>query len=266
MSGLSGMRNSWRGTCARLMACIGTLLLCQCGASGRGVHHDVIAYGAFAPLRIYRPQAPPRHLAMLLSGDGGWGAPLEAIAAGLTARGSLVAGIDTREWLAALNRPGSPCIGPGAQLADLGHYLKERYAVAPQAPVLIGHSAGASLAYVALAQGKPADFAGALTLSFCTDLDLKEPLCPAPALRGTPRAAGIRLLPAGALPGPWIALHGLDDQECPASEGLQFAHGVPGSRFVALPGVGHAYRDPGRWWGAFLSSYDTLASGAGPAP
>ncbi len=255
-----------RRACHALMVCIGTLLLCQCGAIGRGMHHDVITHGAFARLRIYRPQGPPQHLALLLSGDGGWGAPLEAIAAGLAVRGSLVAGIDTRDWLAVLNRSGSPCIDPGAELAELGHYLKERYAVAPQAPILIGHSAGASLAYVALAQGRPADFAGALTLSFCTDLDLSRPLCPAAALHGAPRAGGVRLLPAGALHGPWIALHGLDDQECPAAEGRQFARGVPGSRFVALPGVGHSYRDPRAWWGAFLSSYDTLAAGTGPAP
>jgi acetyl esterase/lipase len=49
--------------------------------------------------------------------------------------------------------------------------------------VLIGHSAGATLAYVALAQARPRTFAGALTLSFCTELDLTRPLCAAPPLR-----------------------------------------------------------------------------------
>jgi type IV secretory pathway VirJ component len=248
-----------RGACHALWMCIGVLLLCQCGAPGRGMHHDVIAYGAFARLRIYRPQGPIRHVAVLLSGDGGWGAPLDAIASGLAGRGSLVAGIDTREWLAALNRSGSPCIEAGGALADLGHYLNEHYPVPAQAPVLIGHSAGASLAYVALAQSAPADFAGALTLSFCADLDLARPLCPAGALREGPRAGGVRLRPGGVLPGPWIALHGLEDRECPALEGREFVQGVPGSRFVALPGVGHSYRDAGSWWGAFMSSYDTLA-------
>src|SRR5580704_7915852 len=197
MSGLSGAcnRRGWnvRGACHALWMCIGVLLLCQCGAPGRGMHHDVIAYGAFARLRIYRPQGPTRHVAVLLSGDGGWGAPLDAIASGLAGRGSLVAGIDTREWLAALNRSGSPCIEAGGALADLGHYLNEHYPVPAQAPVLIGHSAGASLAYVALAQSAPADFAGALTLSFCADLDLARPLCPAGALREGPRASGVRL-------------------------------------------------------------------------
>jgi type IV secretory pathway VirJ component len=80
---------------------------------------------------------------------------MDAVASGLAARGSLVAGIDTREWLAALKRSGAPCVAPGAELADLGHYLRERYPVRAQTPVLIGHSAGASLAYVALAQSQP---------------------------------------------------------------------------------------------------------------
>jgi type IV secretory pathway VirJ component len=252
--------------CRALMACIGTLLLCQCGASGQGLHHDVIAYGAFARLRVYRPEGPIRHVALLLSGDGGWGAPLDALASALAARGSLVAGIDAREWLVALNRAGPTCVAPGTELADLGRYLKERYAAPAQHPVLIGHSAGASLAYVALAQSRPADFAGALTLSFCTDLDLSPPLCPAAPLQVTPRAGGVRLRPGGAVPGPWIALQGLEDRECPPAEGREFAHGVPGSRFVGLPGVGHSYRDAGRWWGAFMSSYDTLASSAPATP
>jgi hypothetical protein len=30
-----------------------------------------------------------------------------------------------------------------------------------------------------------------VTLSFCVDLDLTKPLCAAPALRSTPRSAGV---------------------------------------------------------------------------
>ena len=255
-----------RRACRALWVCIGTLLLCQCSAAGPAVHPDVIAHGAFGHLRIYRPQGPIRHLAVLLSGDGGWGTPAEAIASGLAARGSLVAGVDAREWLAALNQADSPCIDAGAALADLGLYLKARYLVPGQQPVLIGHSAGASLVYVALAQSRPAEFAGALTLSFCADLDLARPLCPAAALRDAPRAGGLRLQPAGVQPGPWIALHGLEDRECPAPEARAFAQGVPGSRFIALPGVGHSYRDAGRWWTAFMASYGTLAATAVALP
>jgi type IV secretory pathway VirJ component len=174
---------------------------------------------------------------------------VEGIASGLAARGFLVAGVDSREWLAVLRQSPSACISPGGELADLGHYVQEHYRVSSAAPVLVGHSAGATLAYVAVAGGRPGQFAGLLTLSFCADLDLTRPVCRAAAFRATPRADGVRLTPAGALPAPWIALHGLEDRECPASKGRDFAHGVPGRRFVPLPGVTHAYRDAGRWGG-----------------
>jgi pimeloyl-ACP methyl ester carboxylesterase len=68
------------------------------------------------------------------------------------------------------------------------------------------------------------------------------------------------------MPCPGLALHGLEDRECPVLEGREFVQGVPGSRFVALPGVGHSYRDAGSWWGAFMSSYDTLATTAAVTP
>jgi hypothetical protein len=50
---------------------------------------------------------------------GGLGAALDAIASG--DRRARLAGrrIDAREWLAARNRSGSPCIRAGATLADL---------------------------------------------------------------------------------------------------------------------------------------------------
>ena len=132
-------------------------------------------------------------------------------------------------------------------------------------PILVGHSAGASLAYVALAQAPAGTFSGALTLSFCTELDLARPLCPAPPLKGTVVPNGIDLLPGGALAAPWIAVHGRDDRVCPASAAAAFARGIPGAVFVPIPGVDHNYRDRARWWPAFIGGYRRLA-GAPPDP
>ena len=242
------------------------VLLCQCSASVEGVHHDVISHGQFSHLRIYRPPAPARQLALLLSGDGGWGADLDSIAQRLALRGSFVAGIDTREWLAVLANSPSSCIAPGAYLAGLGRELQQQYHLPAGAPILIGHSAGATLAYVALAQARPQEFAGALTLSFCADLDLGRPLCPAMPLRATPIASGARLQPGGALSARWIALHGIEDRVCPVAQARAFAQAVPGARFLPLPGVGHSYEDMPRWWGAFLGSYEELAATPGTPP
>jgi type IV secretory pathway VirJ component len=224
----------------------------------------VISYGQFSHLRVFRPQAPGRHLALLLSGDGGWGPELDGIAEKLTLQGALVAGVDVREWLVTLEQAAPSCVAPGASLAQLARYLQGEYAIPAAPPVLIGHSAGATLAYVALAEARPHTFAGALTLSFCADLDLRKPLCAAPALRQTPSRAGVRLFPAGALPAPWVSLHGLNDRECPAAAARDFVEAIPGARFIAIPDNGHIYEASGYWWGPFIHAYQALAAPVPP--
>ncbi len=254
-----------RRTRRALCVSLGAVLLCHCSAPGGGVHQEVISHGQFAHLHIYRSESRARHLALLLSGDGGWDSGADAIAQKLALQGTLVAGIDVRDWLATLEQAAPSCVAPGAYLAELVRYLQGQYAIAAVRPVLIGHSAGATLAYVALAQARPHTFAGALTLAFCADLDLSKPLCPAPALRFAARGTGIRLLPGGALPDPWVTLHGLNDRVCPAADARRFADAIPGARFVPLPDNGHSYDSSAYWWGQFIDSYHQLSS-ALPAP
>ena len=106
MTHLSGWRNTHAAAsavgCRAVSWLVCVALLCHCSASVEGVHPDVISHGQFSHLRIYRPPGPTRQLALLLSGDGGWGTDLDSIAQRLALRGSLVAGIDVREWLAVL--------------------------------------------------------------------------------------------------------------------------------------------------------------------
>ncbi len=241
------------------LAVLASLLLCHCSAPGGGVHHDVLTHGAFATVRVYQPPHTARFMVLLLSGDGGWGDELEQIAYRLTLRDALVAGIDVREWLAALESAPAACLAPGAYLADLERFLADRYHLATPPAVLVGHSAGASLVYVALAQGRPGDFSGGLTLSFCADLDLERPLCAAGPLRSAPRRGGVRLVPGGALPVPWTDLHGIEDRECPAAEARAFIAGVPGAQFVPLPGEGHSYAHLEAWWPRFAAAWQALA-------
>jgi type IV secretory pathway VirJ component len=242
------------------MALICAGLLCQCGAVGPAVHHEETSYGQFAQLRIYIPEVSARQLVLLLSGDGGWGSGLDQLARKLTLQGALVAGIDVRAWLARLQDSTQTCVAPGAYLADLSHFLQTRYQLPLQPAVLIGHSAGGSLAYVALAQARPQTFAGAITLSFCADLDLSRPLCPGEQLREVARAGGVRLLPGSSVPAPWIALHGIQDRTCPVSDSREFSRAVAGARFVPLPGVGHGYDPADDWWPLLLGAYRDLTS------
>jgi type IV secretory pathway VirJ component len=224
-----------------------------------------LSYGPFHAVRIYRAQPPVEHLVLLLSGDGGWGAPLDAIASRLSAQGTLVAGIDVRDLFASLERDPQRCVSPADDLADLARHLQQRYTLPLRPPVLIGYSAGATLAYVALAGAAPGTFAGALTLSFCTDLDLSKPLCATPGLRSVPRSTGVHLLPAPALPAPWMALHGLNDTECPAAEAREFAGALSGTHFIGLPGVTHRYHHMSYWWPAFEAAWSQLLAPASAA-
>jgi type IV secretory pathway VirJ component len=239
---------------------MGALQLCSCTAVDTGVA-ERLSYGRFHEVRIYPQHPPVLRLALLLSGDGGWGGPLPEIARRLSDEGTLVAGIDVRDLFSSYMRDPQSCVSPGADLADLAHYLEQHYALPDAPPVLIGHSAGATLAYVALAQSPTGTFAGALTLSFCADLDLSKPLCSAPGLRSLPRTSGVRLLPSpSALPAPWSALHGLDDTVCPAAEAREFVGALPGARFIGLPGITHSYHHLNRWWPSFESAWRQLAA------
>jgi type IV secretory pathway VirJ component len=248
-----------------LLVCLVLFAGCAGSAFENPASSEELSYGRFEQVRIYRPTGTAQRLALLLSGDGGWTSALGALARRLTSTGTLVAGIDSRAFLSSLAHDPSSCISPGADLAGLAGWLRARYHLDSTAPVLLGHSAGATLAFIALAQAPPGSFAGALTLSFCADFDLSKPLCPAPAFEYRRRSGGVRLLPAGRLPAPWIALHALEDTECPVSDSRDFVAGTPGARFVAVAGVNHSYHHMNLWWGQLEGAYRELAA-LPPAP
>jgi type IV secretory pathway VirJ component len=250
---------------ARSLAALAALLLLpQCALIEHAGHPQLISAGPFSSIHVYQPSGPPQRLALVLSGDGGWSYNIGSIARQLATHDTLVAGIDTREWLAHLASLPASCVSPGAELAALACDLERRYSLSLQPPVVIGHSAGATLAYVALAQAPAGSFAGALTLSFCADLDVEKPLCEAGAVPSRPRSGGVTLLPPKHLAAPWVAFHGLADTVCPASDSQSFAAALPGARFVPLPDVTHSYQYRSSWWGPFAAAYAQLAGTAPP--
>lgn len=253
------------GSLHSLLAAVAALLLPQCALIEHAGHPQLISAGPFSSIHVYQPPGAAQRLALVLSGDGGWSYNIGSIARQLATDGTLVAGIDTQKWLAQLRSATTSCVAPGEELAALARELQVRYSLSRQPPVLVGHSAGATLAYVALAQAPPGSFAGALTLSFCADLDVEKPLCEARAVPSLPRSGGVRLQPPARLPAPWVALHGLADTVCPASDSQSFAAALPGARFVPLPGVTHGYQYRSSWWGPFAAAYGQLAGTAAPA-
>jgi type IV secretory pathway VirJ component len=239
-------------------------LLGLVGCSGWFSGGDTLSHGRFNNVHVYRPKSEVRHFALFLSGDGGWDDGLADIARTLAAQGTLVAGIDTSDLFAQLEKDGGKCVFPVGDLENLSHYIQAYYKLPTYfTPILIGYSAGASLAYAAVAQAPPGTFTGALSLSFCVDLDLRKPLCKAADLEHTPRAdgEGVRLDPATeGLHAPWIALHGSSDAVCSAAESQAFVAKIPGAQFVTLPGITHNYGEMSHWMPQFDAAFSDLVA------
>ena len=234
----------------RISAGVAAFLLLAALCVPTGLRAQTLAHGRFKHVEIYRPPGEVRHFALFLSGDGGWNSKLALISSALAADGTLVAGVDTAELFADLEKDGGSCVSPDGDLENLSHYVQAYYKVPTYyTPILIGHSAGATLAYASLAQAPAGIFAGALTLSFCVELDLRKPLCQAQGLKFTPRndGGGSKLLPPPQLHAPWFALHGSDDKVCPAAEARDFVAHIPGARFIELPHVAHNYAGTRDW-------------------
>jgi type IV secretory pathway VirJ component len=221
---------------------------------------EVLSHGRFKHVEVFRPQGEVKHFALLMSGDGGWGSKLAKLAEVLASDGTLVAGIDTAELFADLEKDGGNCVSPDGDLENLSHYVQAYYKVPTYfTPILIGYSAGATLAYASLAQAPTGIFGGALTLSFCVDLDLRKPLCQAHALRYTPLKRGARLLPPPQLPAPWVALHGTADRVCPIAEARPFIAETHDARLVELPKVSH-YLHGADWVPQYKAAFDSIAA------
>ena len=220
-----------------------------------------LSHGRFKHVEVFRPQGEVKHFALLMSGDGGWSSRLATIAGALASEGTLVAGVDTSELFADLEKDGGTCVSPDGDLENLSHYVQAYYQVPTYfTPILIGHSAGATLAYTSLAQAPAGIFGGALTLSFCVELDLRKPLCQAEGLRYKQLKSGARLLPPTQLHGPWVALHGVHDHVCRIEETRAFVAQTPGARLVELPNVAHNYKGTGDWLPQFKAAFQSIVS------
>ena len=249
----------------RLAAVLGVLVVIAFLIIGDTAGAETVTHGRFKDAPVFRPRGEVKHFAMLLSGDGGWNSGLTAIANTLAAKGTLVIGIDTERLYGNLDKDGASCVFPDGDLENLSHFVQAYYHLPSYfPPILIGHSAGASMVYAMLAQAPAGTFAGGLSLSFCVDLDLRKPLCRTGGLSYKPQrnGIGVTLLPAPKLSAPWIAMHGKSDDVCSSVEAEEFVSHVNGARYIELPGVDHNYRAGRNWTAQFDAAFDSLAQSA----
>ena len=211
---------------------------------------SVLEYGPFGQVTLYEPKGAPAHVALFVSGDGGWNQGVVDMARSLAELDTLVVGIDIRVFMKHLEAGEGKCTYPASDFEGLSQYVQkklgfERYV----RPILVGYSSGATLVYAVLVQAPPGTFQGAVSLGFCPDLLLSKPMCKGNGLefRSGPKGKGVLFEPATTLEDPWAVLQGDADQVCEPGATGEFVEQVPRGTLVPLPKVGHGYSVPSRW-------------------
>jgi type IV secretory pathway VirJ component len=228
-----------------------------------------LSHGRFHDLAVYAPTGKPTSFVLFLSGDEGWNSGADALAKQLVQHEAMVVGIDLPKFKVALQADGGQCVFPDGDLENLSHYVQAYFHNSTYlAPILVGVSAGGTMAYGVLAQAPKDTFAGALSLGFCPNLDLAKPLCKGSGLEfaGNARGAGVTLLPIGHLANPWVVLQASKNQACPVAATRDFVAKVHGAAMAILPASSGAPFDA-----AFAAAFAKLAEanltrGVAPPP
>ena len=246
-----------------LLAALATRVASSPGAADPGLR-----FGRFGQVSVYRPVGAPTGTALFFSGDGGWNQGVIDMARILAQGGTLVFGVDTPRYLKAVDASAEHCTYLAADAEALSQYAQKELGLPRyQPPVLVGYSSGAGLVYATLAQAPANTFSGALSIGFDPHLQTHTPLCGQNGLTTvSARGGAVHVVqPLAQLPGPWIILHGDQDQVWPADSAEAFAHQVPGAEIVRLPKVGHGFSVEGAWLGQFKDAVAKLTPGPAAA-
>jgi type IV secretory pathway VirJ component len=224
---------------------------------------ETLSFERFGTVYLYHQSPRPAHIALFVSGDGGWNQGVVDMARDLAGLETLVVGIDIRRYLDALNRSTEPCLYPAEDFEALSKFVQKKLGYpAYTPPVLVGYSSGATLVYAVAVQAPPETFRGAISLGFCPDLLLTKPLCRGNGLewQAGPKGKGFVFLPATTLEIPWIALQGTIDQVCDVTATEAYVRKVRNGELVLLPKVGHGYSVPRNWLPQFRQAFTKIVA------
>jgi len=222
---------------------------------------QTIAVPTFGTVTIYQPDTPPQEVVLFLSGDGGWNLGVIGMAQRLRREGALVVGIDIRAFMKSLESSRG-CAYPAGALEELARAVQLRFKL-PQyhRPILVGYSSGATLVYAAIAAAPPETFAGAVSLGFCPDVELRTALCAMRGLQATKRKGlGYDLAPFKASVVPWMVMQGEVDQVCGPDVTRAFVAETGAARLFSLPRVGHGFGVTAHWEPQFVEAYRAIAT------
>lgn len=248
----------------RVVAFILSVFFMLSVASGIQAEETTDQFGRFGKIALYLPSGHPAHVALFVSGDGGWNLGVVDMAREIAALGALVVGIDITYYLKQLERSSESCVYPAADFELLSKYVQKKLNF-PQyvTPVLIGYSSGATLVYAVLGQSPTNTFGGAISLGFCPDLTVAKPLCRSNGLewQQDPKKKNLYLFPPFKhLRNPWIAFQGTIDKVCDPLKTEAFVKQVPNGQLASLPGVGHGFSVPKNWLPQFKRTFSTLTA------
>jgi type IV secretory pathway VirJ component len=220
-----------------------------------------LTFGRFGKVTLYQKQAKPEHVALFISGDGGWNNSVIDVARDLAARNTLVIGIDINHYLHSLNNSKEKCLYPASDFEALSQFIQKKLQFDNyHIPVLIGYSSGAALVYAILAQAPPNTFKGGISLGFSPYIQVTKTFCKGTGLKQkkAKNNNGYDLLPSDKVHLPWIVLQGEIDKVCSPEIAKKFVKQAPNAMLVLLPGVGHGFSVPRHWKPELINSFQKI--------
>ncbi len=218
-------------------------------------------FGRFGTVHIYSEKDSSKQVVLFISGDGAWTKGVIDMAEHLVRMGALVVGVDIVHYLSRLQASNEKCCYPAADFEMLSKFVQKKRGF-PQyhAPVIVGYSSGATLAYALIAQAPQGTFKAAMSMGFCPDLAVLKPLCKGSGLGFAPCADGkcVEFLPRKDLPVPWVAFQGTIDQVCKPGVVEEFVKQCGNARVVLLPKVGHGFSVEKNWVPQFSEAFASL--------
>ena len=152
-------------------------------ATANASENEIINYGSFGNITIYKPTGTPKSCILFISGDGGWNKGVVNMAKNIAEQGAMVAGLNIITYYKNIKKDNVKCYYPASDFENLSLEIQKRYKFPDYfKPILIGYSSGSTLVYGALAQAPANTFKGAIALGFSPDIELDKTLCDGLAL------------------------------------------------------------------------------------
>lgn len=223
---------------------------------------DSLSLPRFKPAKLYYDLARPKTVILLLAG-GRWDRSASGLARTLAAElNALVVGVEVGAYIRELSSSVETCGNPAADFEELSKLAQKRIKLPDYvSPILVGYSTGATLAYAVLAEARASAFEGAISLGFCPNIDLLNPLCRGDGLEMTegPRGRGYAVLPCPTLEPPWIVLQGRQSTICPIDSVRSFVSRTRSAQLIELPTVKDDFAETRRWLPQFKLAIRTLS-------